>query len=312
METQTKPVPIIYTYTQHEPSIKAIESTCGVEMIRLKQDRTKDPVEDVLTQLPMPYMVMPYKPFDEKIEEWTKCGATTRVWLVEMKGETFAVVNKPPASEDYQYIALPEEVAQKVKERAPWIKMKVLELDSKPIAVIEGHVPIILYAVMPVDKAIELKQKAPWLRVRLMQLDGKVVEKLTGRPYDPKVEYPLEVVKQALRVFEIRGGSIRYLRCVDDLLCELNGKKVAVFNDVMREALRIVNKNKVSVELIKECGNDGNCIEINPLGPKPGYRISFAGTVGKLTAEQMAEMFMRGETRIYYAELNTVEVQPCQ
>jgi hypothetical protein len=308
---QTKLPRIVYAYTQHEPSIKTIESLCGVEVVRLKQDRTKDPVEDVLSQLPTPYTVVPHKPFDEKIEEWTKCGSDVRVWLVELGGKMFAVASTPPTSEDYQYIALPEEVAQKIKERAPWVRMKLMKFGDRHMAVIEGHVPIILYAVMPLDKVVELKQKAPWLRVRLLQLDGKVVEKLTGRPYDPKSEYPPEVVRQALRIFEIKGGHVRYLRSVEDLLCELQGKKIAVFNDTLREALRIAAGNRIPVELVKTCDSDSNCVEINPLGPRPGYRISFPGTAGKLSAEEMAEMFRRCEARIYYVDVQAQEVPLC-
>jgi len=51
---------------------------------------------------------------------------------------------------------------------------------------------------------------------------------------------------------------------------------------------------------------------VNPLGYKSGYRISFAGTVGKLTPEQMAEIIERGEARIYYAEIVAQEVSLCQ
>jgi hypothetical protein len=36
---------------------------------------------------------------------------------------------------------------------------------------------------------------------------------------------------------------------------------------------------EVDVELVKTCGYDG-CVEVNPLGFKSGYRISFPGTAG--------------------------------
>jgi hypothetical protein len=205
-------------------TIRVIEETCGFKITILPQDRTKDPIDDILSKI---------------------------------------------------------------------------KTDSE----------VVLYAVLPLDKAVELKTKAPWLRLLLLQLDGKIVEKLTGRPYDPKAEYDPAVIRQALKVFEVRGGSIRYLRCVDDLLCELNGRKLAVFNDVMREALRIIVGNKV--ELVKECNGDSNCVEINPLGPKPGYRISFPGTAGRLTPEQMVEMLVRGEARIYYVDIEAKETPLC-
>ncbi len=216
----------IYAYTQHESTIKTIETVCNVSMIRLQQDRTKDPVEDVLSQIPLQALS-------------------------------------------------------------------------------------ILYAVLPIDKAIELQQKAPWLKIRLLQLDGKVVEQLTGRPYDPKAEYPAEVVMKALKVIEIRGGNIRYIRSVEDLFCELNGKRVSVFNDALRETLNLLlnRLGKVSVELVKTC--DQGCVEINPLGYKSGYRVSFPGAAGRLTPQQMADMIERGEARIYYAEITAEEVPLC-
>jgi len=62
--------PILYAYTQHEPAIMIIES-CGVEVIRLKQDRTKDPVEDVLAQL-RPEARMYY--VDVEAQEVPLCG----------------------------------------------------------------------------------------------------------------------------------------------------------------------------------------------------------------------------------------------
>jgi hypothetical protein len=307
-QTQIKPVSTIaYIYTQHDTTTKLI-TTCNVIAIRLQQDRTKDPVIDVLSQIPIPYTVVPLPYYDDKLlEGYKQKGA--RVWLMELGGKLLAVANVPPETELYEYIALPREVAMQVEERAPWVKTKTLTLDGRPITVIVGYVPIILYAVLPIDKAVELKQRAPWLRLRLLQLDGKVIEKLTGRPYDPKSEYPIEVLQQALRIFEVRGGYIRYYSNIDDFLRELNSKKVAVFNDTLREALRIVANAKVSVELVKTC--DDNCVEINPLGTKSGYRISFPGTAGKLTAEQMAEMIMRGEARVYYAEVETVETSLC-
>ncbi len=54
----------------------------------------------------------------------------------------------------------------------------------------------------------------------------------------------------------------------------------------------------VDVELVKTC--DDNCVEVNPLGFQSGYRISFPGTAGRLTAEQIAEMLLSGAARIYH------------
>jgi len=226
---------IAYAYTQHDLTITVIEKTCGVNIIRLKQDRTKDPVEDVLAQIAVPYT--------------------------------------------------------------------------------GGYVPTVLYTVLPVDKAIELKQRAPWLKIRLLQLDGKIVEKVTGRPYDPKAEYPTEVIKIALKVVEIKGGQIRYVHfgeMVDEIISK-GFKKVGIFNDVMRDAFKLALQRigNAGLELVKSCNGDSGCIEINPLGLKSGYRVSFPGTAGRLTQEQMAEMLLRGDARIYYAEIEAQEVPLC-
>jgi hypothetical protein len=226
-QNQTNPAGgIIYAYTQHETTVKIIEETCGVNIRRLKQDRTKDPVEDILSQI--------------------------------------------------------------------------------------DNTPAVLYAVLPVDKAVGLKKKAPWIRLLLVQLDGKIVEKLTGQPYDPKAEYPSEVIKKALRIFEINGGYVRYLRSIDDFFCENIGRKIVVFNDTLREAIGML-KTRASVRIDKTCDepDDSVCVEVNPMGLKPGYRISFPGTVGRLTAEQMAEMITRCDARIYYVNVDAREVSLC-
>jgi hypothetical protein len=65
----------------------------------------------------------------------------------------------------------------------------------------------------------------------------------------------------------------------------------------------------VDVELVKTC--DDNCVEVNPLGFQSGYRISFPGTVGRLTAEQIAEMLFSG-ARIYYVEVVAEVVPLCE
>ena len=213
----------MFAYTQHESSIQLIEAACGYSVVRLSQDRSRDPVEDVLAQLP-------------------------------------------------------------------------------PAAAEQGAV---LYAVLPPDKAVVLKDRAPWLRVVLMQLDGGVVERITGRPYDPKTEYSIDIVRQALRLSEVKGGSVRYMT-FDDLKKQLEDKTVGVFNDVLREALqRLIRAN-----FVKTCGGVGGCVEINPPGARSGYRISFPGTTGRLTTEQMMEA-VKHNARIYYLEIDAEETSLC-
>jgi hypothetical protein len=210
----------VYAYTQHQLTVKAIEEKCRMKITILSQDRLKDPVEDVLVQIP--------------------------------RGGD-----------------------------------------------------IVLYAVLPIDKALELRQAEPYITLRLLQLDGKTIEKLTGKPYDPKADYPIDIIMLALKTIEIKGGSIRYLT-FDELSAELRGKRVAVFNDVLREALQ----RMIDATFVKSC-DSGDCVEINPLGMKSGIRISFPGTVGRLTVEQMSEMIRRGEARIYHVDIEAREVPLC-
>jgi len=47
---------------------------------------------------------------------------------------------------------------------------------------------------------------------------------------------------------------------------------------------------------------------VNPLGFKSGYRVSFPGTAGRLTPEQIAEALFSG-ARIYHVEV-VAEVVP--
>ncbi len=227
-QNQAKPV---YAYTQHESTIRVLETMCNISIVRLKQDRNRDPVEDVLSQLP--------------------------------------------------------DVQQAV-----------------------------LYAVLPIDKAVELRQKAPWLKLRLLQLDGAIIEKLTGKPYDPKAEYPSNVIQQALKVIEVRSGTVRHMT-LRDMIEEINKKgckKIGIFNDTMREGFKLALQRErigVDIELVKTCGGDSNCAEVNPLGYKSGYRVSFPGTAGRLTPEQMADLIVRGEARIYYVEIVAEETPLC-
>jgi len=231
-KTQTQ-APQIYAYTQHTQTIRIIEEVCNQKVVMLEQDRTRDPVEDILRQLP------------------------------------------------------PEALAQGAT----------------------------LYVVLPIDKLVELKTKAPQLRVRLLQLDGAIVEKITGKPYDPKSEYPPDIIKQALRVVEVKGGTVRYTcleDMIDDIVVKKGIKKVGIFNDTLREGFKLaLQRIGVNIELVKTCDNSSDCIEVNPPGYRSGYRISFPGTAGRLTPEQMAEMLLRGEARIYYAEVEAQEVSLC-
>jgi hypothetical protein len=64
----------------------------------------------------------------------------------------------------------------------------------------------------------------------------------------------------------------------------------------------------VDVELVKTC--DDNCVEVNPLGFKSGYRVSFPGTAGRLTAEQIAEALFSG-AMIYHVEIDAEVVPLC-
>jgi hypothetical protein len=209
-------------------TVRAIERTCGLNIVRLTQNRNIDPVEDILSQLP-------------------------------------------------------------------------------------PSVTSTLYAVLPIDKAIELKQRAPHIKLLLLQLDGAVVEKLTGKPYDPKTEYNDDVIRAALKVIEVKSGTIEYMsftEMVSEIVKKV--KKIAIFNDNMREGFRIALQRIGfdNIELVKTC-SDNNCIEINPMGYKSGYRISFPGTAGKLTPEQIADMLITGTARLYYAEVNAETVSLC-
>ncbi len=217
--TPTNPQVPVYAYTQHIQTIRAIEQLCGIDIKMLSQDRSKDPVEDVLAQIP---------------------------------------------------------------ERN-----------------------VVLYAVLPIDKAIELRQRAPEMRLLLLQLDAKLIEQMTGQPYNPKTEYPPEIVSKALKVFEVRGGKVKMMT-FEELQNMLRGKTVAVFNDTMRQSLQSLVPD---ANFVKTCS--GECVEINPPGNKAGVRVSFPGTVGQLNADQMAELIRQNKARIYYAEIEAAEVPPC-
>jgi len=226
METKPNtpsPAEKIVAYTQHENVVRMLERLCGVKIILLNQNRSVDPVRDILSQL---------SPHDQSIT---------------------------------------------------------------------------LLVVLPIDKLIQLREQLPKARIILMQLDAQMVEKVTGQPYNPKTEYAPEVVKQALRLFEIKGGAIRPINGVEELRALLHGKTVAVFNDVVRTALsRLIPE----AHFVKTCqGSD--CIEVNPPANRAGVRISFPGTTGRLDVDQMAELIKNGTARIYFAEVETQEVPLC-
>jgi hypothetical protein len=54
-----------------------------------------------------------------------------------------------------------------------------------------------------------------------------------------------------------------------------------VFNGTLflGTAVALRRMGVADVELVKTCGDDG-CVEVNPLGFKSGYRVSFPGTAG--------------------------------
>jgi hypothetical protein len=175
-------------------------------------------------------------------------------------------------------------------------------ISQLPPDAIEGGAT--LFVVMPLDKAVELKARRPGLRVVLMQLDGSVVERLTGKQYDPKAEYSPEIVRKALKLTEVKKGDIKYMT-FDELRKQLEGRTVAVFNDVLRTALQ----SQIRANFVKTCsGGADECVEVNPLGAKNGIRISFPPTTGRLNTDQMAEMIARGEARIYHLEIQAEEV----
>ena len=51
---------------------------------------------------------------------------------------------------------------------------------------------------------------------------------------------------------------------------------------------------------------------MNPLGFQSGYRVSFTGTAGRLTPEQIAEALISGTARVYHAEIDAEVVPLCE
>jgi hypothetical protein len=216
-----------------------------------------------------------------------------------------------PASQIPVYAYTQHVQAVQIMERLCGVSIKLLSQDRgrDPVEDILPQIPeqnVVLYAVLPIDKAIELRQRAPGVRLMLLQLDAKRIEETTGQPYNPKQEYPPEVIKQALKTIEVRGGYVKALS-LEELQKMLQGKTAAVFNEALRQALQLLIPG---ANFVKACGDDVECVEINPPGNKSGIRISFPGTAGRLDVQQMAELIKTG-ARIYYAEMEATEVPPC-
>jgi hypothetical protein len=175
--------------------------------------------------------------------------------------------------------------------------------------------PAVLYAVIPVDQALLLRQRVPHVTIRLLQLDGAVIEALTKKPYNPKEEYSLEIIRQALKIIEIKDGSVRYFTSFKEMIDEIvkQYRRIGVFNDTMRQGIQLaLQRLGVNVELVKTCGGGDGCVEVNPLGFKSGYRVSFPGAAGRLTPEQIAEALLSGTARIYYVEVVAEVVPLCE
>jgi len=220
----------IYVYTQHPQTIEVIKEACGNRVVVLSQNRSRDPIDDLLAQIP------------------TNDLAT-------------------------------------------------------------------LYAVLPIDRIAELRQRAPLLKIILLQLDGTIIERMTGRPYDPKSEYPESVVRAALKVIKINDINVRYFKSFREMVDEMleKSRRIAIFNDATRIGCGIaLNRLGIeNVELVKTCV-DSDCVEVNPLGVKSGYRISFASS-NKLTPEQIAEALLTGNmARFYYVDVKAEIVPLCE
>lgn len=162
---------------------------------------------------------------------------------------------------------------------------------------------VAVIGVMPLDAAVELHYRG--YKIFLTRLDGSVIERLTNKPYDPKIDYPQEVVKEALVIQKIVKAEIRYMS-LDEFLNEINGKTVVVFNDDMRKALQILARERgIEARFIKE-GQGDTRVGLPPTMAKgEGYQISFPSTAGRLTANEMAEMIKYNKARIYWVSIDS-------
>ena len=173
-----------------------------------------------------------------------------------------------------------------------------------------------LIAVGPMDKTAELASRLeterPDIILVLAQIDGGKYEVLAGRPYNPKEEITdVELLRQVLRLYVVVRGEVHYYSSVAEMLREIASKykKVAVFNDTMRQSLQLYARElDIDVEFVKTCDGAADCAEINALGGKPSYRISFPPTTGKLTAEEMVQLYRQGQARAYWSALETEDI----
>ena len=159
----------------------------------------------------------------------------------------------------------------------------------------------IIIGVMPMDDAITLMSHG--YKVILTRLDGKVIEKLTDKPYDPKSEYPDDIVRQALQFAVLRVTAPPKYIDARELFCLISerGNTAIVFNDVMRQALETLAREMGYTDIIFK--KEGEGVQINPLTFRGvAAFISFPGTAGRLTAEDMARMIKQSEARIYVVE----------
>jgi hypothetical protein len=160
----------------------------------------------------------------------------------------------------------------------------------------------IVIGVMPIDDAVALIQHG--YKVILVRLDGKTVEQLTGRPYDPKSDYPDDIIKQALQLAVLKVTSPPKYIDARELFCLISerGNTAIVFNDTMRQALQLLAQEMGYMDLAFKKEGEGG-VQINPLVfHGVAAFISFPGTTGKLSAEEMARLIKLGEARIYVVE----------
>jgi len=172
-----------------------------------------------------------------------------------------------------------------------------------------------LIAVGPPDKIAELASRLeaerPDVILVVAQIEGQKYEMLTGKPYNPKEEISdAELLRQVLRLYVVTRGEVHYYSSVAEMLQEISKKyrKAAVFNDVMRQSLAMYAQELgIDIEFAKTCG-DADCAQINALGGAPSYRISFPPTTGRLSAEEMMQLYKQGQVRAYWAVLETEDI----
>ncbi|MGC9051863.1 hypothetical protein, partial [Pyrobaculum sp.] len=91
-----------------------------------------------------------------------------------------------------------------------------------------------------------------------------------------------------------------------ELFCIISerGGTAVVFNDTMRQALEMLAREmNVDIKFVKE----GEGVQVNPLTFRgTAAFISFPGTAGKLSAEEMARLIKLEGARIYVVEGETL------